>query len=327
MFDFGEEMESLREPRDGSVESDPSAFDDLPFVVTSKRITIEWPVSLLRSLRIKGSEGGGGSCCCDCSELDLQDVEISNVFNRDKEEEVGQNCGGSLTLHEDHQTAETEVRLRETKSVSIKLKYMQVYMMGGYAWRHFYDRRQDKYCIWVEIKSQGNQIIKSVNMLEERSGGEGEVRRSPPPPPQWSSSLKRSSFEYRRFISSQINASRRAFQLDVNQYKIQLFKILNYKISVGCGDQVHLDLTNGSGKSNRVTLPITRESLAKLARHGGFQILLELREGLLDSDSRGGSFRSKLVGSSLSGQEATHDRKAPGTRVGYVLLSVQKDGW
>lgn len=312
-------MESLRESEDGCADNDPTASDDLPFVVASKRITIEWPVSLLRSLQI--TNFGGGCSHKDSprsSELSLEDIEISSVFCDNREGETSQDRDWSR-ISQEVQRVEAEICLQEKEMASIKLKYMQIYMMGGYAWKHFYDSKQSKYSFWIEIKNQKDQIIKSINILDEGSGREQvPVRRSPPPPRLWSSPSK-SNFEYSRFASSQIHSSRRAFQLNTNQYKIQLFKILNLKISVRCDDVVHLVLTNGSSSSSgtsssttesgkAVAFPITRQNLSRLARHGGFQILLELKDGLRSNS-----------------EQVSHCGDIPGTRVGYVLLTVQRD--
>ncbi|CUV04960.1 unnamed protein product [Cryptosporidium hominis] len=218
-------------------------------------------------------------------------------------------------------------QLEQTKfPTNLRLKYMQIYIMGGYAKKHFYNKEQNSYNIRVEIKkNQEIQAIKVINILEKDDmhffhHGNNIL-----------SSFQNNNFEYhRKFISSQIQANKRMFRLNSHQYKLQIFKFLNLKIPIKCDDQIYLYLGNCQSKHEfndvqqdhqihrrNAILPITKQNLLKLTKDGGFQTLLELHDHF-------NTFQTNITQQNSTHSFLSRNFNHPDTFIGYILLSIQK---
>ncbi|KAJ1609100.1 hypothetical protein OJ253_1682 [Cryptosporidium canis] len=273
----------------------PDDLVDLPFVVPSRRIVIEWPVQLFGS---------------QCPKLDVAEIEISSVFSchqKSKEEQGFDSNKPSPGHCPEPQRAPPPERALSPEPhqlpVKLKLRHMQIYMMRGHACKYFYDKLKDIFSFNVHIKIERNQIIQTMYILERCSDSSSLEKCDSLQSP------KRSNLGYTRFITSQIRQSRSNFHLNSQIFKVLVSKILNLKVSVRCNEAVHLELVNGS-RSNLAKLPITRQSLLHLARYGGFQTLLELHDSPIPT--------------SRDPHSSANAACLPTACIGYVLLSVQK---
>ncbi|KAK9173416.1 hypothetical protein CmeUKMEL1_02640 [Cryptosporidium meleagridis] len=320
---------------------DVNNFDDLPFVIPSKRIVIEWPIHLLKNFKAFDFEN-------DFSKYELENIEICKVLpnsvrekgnqvhqkeepvqvqEHEKEEPVQvQKCEKQLTIQKSQLNAQKHQPGQIKSPANLRLKYMQIYIMGGYAKKHFHDKEQNSYNIRVEIrKNQEIQAIKVINISEKDdmhffTHGDNIL-----------SSFQSNNFEYHlKFISSQIQANKRMFRFNSRQYKLQIFKFLNLKIPIKCDDQIYLCLGNRQSKheSNDVQqnhqihrrsaiLSITKQNLLKLAKDGGFQALLELHDHFY-------TFQNNITQQSSTHSFLSPNFNHPDTFIGYILLSIQK---
>ncbi|KAH8584992.1 uncharacterized protein ELE39_000943 [Cryptosporidium sp. chipmunk genotype I] len=328
MVNIEQDLDSKNKSYDD--ENDINTFDDLPFVVPSKRIVIEWPIDLLKSLKFLDFENKHST------KYELDDIEICKIVSTNERENFSQEQKHqherALVLSQEHEPNQNkntriniETQLGRTKApTNLRLKYMQVYIMGGYAKKYFYNKEQNSYSIRVEIKkNQENQAIKVINILERNDMHYFPCSNNILSP-------FRSNYEYRKFILSQINANKSMFRLNSQQYKLQIFKFLNLKIPIKCDDQIHFYLGNCHSKHEfyddhdhqisrrNATLPITKQNLFKLTKDGGFQILVELKDHLSNFQTN------------INQQNSTHSFSSqnlnshPDTFIGYILLSIQK---
>ncbi|EAK89166.1 hypothetical protein [Cryptosporidium parvum Iowa II] len=412
-------------------EHDVNNFDDLPFVIPSKRIIIEWPLHLLKNLKALDFENN------DFSKYELENIEICKIVSNNVREkgaqewEQAQKCEeepvqeqkkeliqeleeepvqeqkkepvqeynkepiqeqkkeliqeleeepiqeynkepvqeqkkelvqehNKEELFQEHELEQTQNRnrnqnqnqsqkqqltiqkqlniqkpqlnvqkhqLEQTKfPTNLRLKYMQIYIMGGYAKKHFHNKEQNSYNIRVEIKkNQEIQAIKVINILEKDDmhffhHGNNIL-----------SSFQSNNSEYhRKFISSQIQANKRMFRLNSHQYKLQIFKFLNIKIPIKCDDQIYLYLGNSQSKHEfndvqkdhqihrrNAILPITKQNLLKLTKDGGFQTLLELHDHFY-------TFQTNITQQNSTHSFLSQNFNHPDTFIGYILLSIQK---
>ncbi|OII70777.1 uncharacterized protein cubi_00922 [Cryptosporidium ubiquitum] len=361
---------------------DSDTFDDLPFVVPSKRIVIEWPVDLLKSLTAVSFENVH-------SKYDLEEIQIFKIASstakeeqkqeqehdhehdyehehehkhnhkhdheqeRDHEQEHDHDQDRDQDQDQDHEQehehehehnhqqqqqsrsqkqaltlgVEKTISLEEPATMSIRLMSMQIYMMGGYAKKYFYNQKERSYSIRVEIKkNQESQPIKVINILEK-----DDMHYYP-----YSNNILSSfqnNHQYHRFILSQINANKRMFRLNTQQYKVQIFKFLNFKILIERDDKIHLNLKSFlpinfgdhnskqeyDHQSKKATLLITKQNLSKLTKDGGFQILLELRDCIHHSQK---NVTTPIPESTRFCSSQNYNNLD--TCTGYILLSIQK---